>query len=217
MKLSTRYLLLWLAASPMTMAATYEVEPNNQMATANPIAKSKTITAQLYSAEDQDWFKYTVGYGAKKSITAHLVCDFPKAVATTPLYTIGFYNSAGALQSSYAITNKQCSRKNFRLTMYTPTAGSYYLSISPPSANKSVNTNYRLRIGNSIAVGGSGGACSSKGGLVQWPLDVSPFVMETNQYFYCGYEIIATCHPWVWGCRDDGPPSNNYEGPPSGH
>jgi hypothetical protein len=217
-------------------AMNFEVEPNNLIGQANPLQRNKTTTAQLYSAEDVDWFKYTVKPKAKKSIKAHLVCDFPRSsrittnfgTAPVPLYTIGFYNAAGALQSSYSVTNAQCGQKNFKFVMYTPTAGDYYLSVSPATQNEAANTNYKLRVGSSIATGNSV-ACANKGGLVKWPLPVTPADLVENRYFYCGYEEIVHCKPWVWGCRDDGNPpltryylndQGEYESvltPPSGH
>jgi len=222
-------LILLLCAAPVAGAEpvrpkaqplAIEIEGNDTVEQANPIGRNKTLTAQLSDLEDQDWFVYTVRPHTPRRIKAQLSCKQAQ-LALPPneqgrvhtLYVLSFYNPSMALQSRYAINDRQCERKGLRFALNVPVPGDYYLSVS--GGDWPVTTDYKLRLGAPIPVS-SVPPCADRGGLVKWPLQVS--ITPENRNFYCGREpVIAFCHPYVWGCLFDGPPPEGYTGPPSGH
>jgi hypothetical protein len=104
-----------------------EQEPNNNSASANALTLGTSMTGQLATSTDVDWYRFTTTSAGTLSI----VLDVPTS-STLDYFRVGLYDAtSGALMNSY-LTG---SDKTFQTAV--PGAGSYFLAIDVPSYNYS--------------------------------------------------------------------------------
>jgi Ca2+-binding RTX toxin-like protein len=102
--------------------AGYETESNDSGATANQLSSGSSMSGQLSSSSDLDWYKLTVA--APGVITVAL--DVPTNSTFSDYFGLSFYNTSGALQNSYTTGVDGTYRFS------ASAAGTYYLLMNAP-------------------------------------------------------------------------------------
>jgi hypothetical protein len=116
----TRHLLAlaaFVAATSLSWAQVFEIEPNNSVAQANPLANGVAIRGQLSSFSDADWFAIIV------PAPGGLTVNFSKQQGAV----ITVQTSSGTTVASYGTLdsmNGQLTR-----TVGAPAAGTYYIKV----------------------------------------------------------------------------------------
>jgi len=115
-----------------------EMEPNDGMLEAYPLPSDSSVTAQLSSMYDEDWFSITTdGASAGRVTSVYMSCAAGTSGsngANDPLFLVSAYDPSGTLQSSYQVGAARCTRSGgFRFGINTPAAGNYYVVVSAPT------------------------------------------------------------------------------------
>jgi hypothetical protein len=119
-----------LTLSLSSKTDTVEIEPNNVLATANALTPTVTMTGQLLSELDLDYYKVTAtGSGAISIAVATSNANIFKAG-----WSVSILDSAGAvLASANCIT---CSQS---INAGIPVAGTYFVLVQPPAGTTALN------------------------------------------------------------------------------
>ena len=114
--------------------AGFESEPNSTSTTADALTLGTSMTGQLASYTDIDWYRFTTTSAGSLSI----VLDVPTST-TSEYFRVGLYDAiTGALMNSYSTG----SDKTFQTAV--PAAGSYYLAIDAPYSYNYSGGNYSV-------------------------------------------------------------------------
>lgn len=110
-----------------------EAEPNDGRVEATPIPGDAAVIGQLSSMSDQDW--YVVDYSGAGGPSGNLPVYFNCAGSQAGAYfLVAWFDPSGVLQSSYEITQPECSVSGgYRFKMTTPVSGKYYVVVGPPT------------------------------------------------------------------------------------
>jgi Ca2+-binding RTX toxin-like protein len=106
--------------------AGFESEPNNASTTADALTLGTSMTGQLSTSTDEDFYKITVSSAG----TFSLIFDVPTN-SSSEYFRLGLYDSAGNLLSLFS------TGVDKTYTAAAPAAGTYYLAIDVPSYNYS--------------------------------------------------------------------------------
>jgi hypothetical protein len=116
--------------------AGFESEPNSTSSTADALTLGTSMTGQLSTSTDEDFYKITVSSAG----TFSLIFDVPTNTSSE-YFRIGLYDSAGGLLSLFS------TGVDKTYTAAAPAAGTYYLAVDSPSyyysgASYSVTANH---------------------------------------------------------------------------
>ena len=100
-----------------------EQEPNNNSSTANALTLGTSMTGQLASSTDIDWYRFTTTSAGVLSF----VFDVPTNTSTE-YFRLGLYDTAGVLLSLFS------TGVDKTYTASAPAAGTYYLAVDVPSS-----------------------------------------------------------------------------------
>lgn len=116
------------------------VEPNDGKIEAYPLISGTSVSDQLASMYDTDWFYIESDnlVNVSRKIPFYFTCSGQNGV-----YNLSAYDEIGVLQQSFTISASQCSGTGgFTFTVNTPVTGRYYFVVSPPTyADLSNNAN----------------------------------------------------------------------------
>lgn len=109
-----------------------ELEPNDGMVEAYPLTSGTSVTAQLSSMYDQDWFSIDndITRNSTKKISFYFNC---KGQIGT-VYILSAYDALGVLQSNYEVKAEQCNGPGgYSFTIDAPVTARYYFVVSSPT------------------------------------------------------------------------------------
>jgi len=119
---------------------TVEVEPNNTPATANTLTSAITMTGQLLSNADLDYYKVTAtGPGAISVAVA----------ATSSFSNVGGWSISILDSTSTVLASANCNTCSNNINAGITTAGTYYVLVQAPSGTSSANNstqNYTINV-----------------------------------------------------------------------
>jgi hypothetical protein len=110
-----------------------DLEPNDRQVDAYPIPADQSVTSQLSTVSDQDWFSINknAGQDLTKPTTIFFKCSEPEN--STASFLLSALNPQGILQNSYTVSASQCrGSTGFEFKINTPTPGTYYVKVAAP-------------------------------------------------------------------------------------
>ena len=119
---------------------TVEVEPNNSPATANTLTPAITMTGQLLSNADLDYYKVTAAGPGTISVAITATSSFSNVGG----WSISILDSASAVLASV-----NCNTCAQTINAGITTAGTYYVLVQAPSGTSSANNsmqNYTINV-----------------------------------------------------------------------
>jgi hypothetical protein len=122
------------AANPGRTRQEGELEPNDRLVDAYPIADAAVVTSQLAAIDDLDLFYIDVDTtrNATGTTPIYFFCKVP--ADSTGLFRVSALNSQGTVQNSYDVSAAQCAADGgFRFELNTPVSGRYYVSVAGPA------------------------------------------------------------------------------------
>jgi hypothetical protein len=102
---------------------TTEQESNNNSSLANALTLGRSMTGQLASSTDKDWYRFTTTSAG----VLNIVFDVPTS-SSIEYFRLGLYDSAGVLLSLFS------TGVDKTYTASAPAAGTYYLSVDAPNS-----------------------------------------------------------------------------------
>lgn len=166
-----------------------DLEPNEKQIDAYPLPKGDSVTAQLATNTDLDWFY--IDYVADDTTTGVSNVSFECKGQTTGIWELATYNPQNVPQSSYTITAAQCSATGgFKFVLNTPISGKYYLLVNTQASTVATTFNqadYILRWAPVTRSGSSG----SEGTVTRLPGELEPNENTTNAVQLTSTEAIV--------------------------
>lgn len=135
-----------------------ELEPNDGMAEAYPLAAGKATASQLASMYDQDWFYFdTTTAGGVDKLPFTFTCP---NVPDNTVYILSTYNVNGVRQSNYELTGDRCTGTGgFTFTLDTPVMSKYFVSVTSPTYTENdvfTQSDYTLQVNPNVQSGTPG-------------------------------------------------------------
>ncbi len=130
-------------SASVAFAASFENESNNSRDTANTISTNSSISGNISSKNDVDWYKFTISQKGYFYVTF----DHTLLSSSSNYWRIYLYNSSGnsidGVSDSYfgVDGNANCTTNTFGVS-----PGTYYIKISPYSSSYWSSKNYTLRV-----------------------------------------------------------------------
>lgn len=205
--------LLWVfVLSSWTLTASagvaYEAEYNNDLMAANDLAIKQTMIGQLWSKDDQDWFRIK-NHPVGGKLPVYLNCSFINLSVNNP-FVLSFYNASNQVQTLHRVYRADCVNRSYKMTLSFPDDQDYYLVVS--AGGNYVDNNYTLRVGAPVALG-SPQYCPTGQNLVKKyrvAPDGAPSLTDPNGtsewqawfHEYCpGYINPSACRPYTYVCN----------------
>lgn len=124
---------------------TWETEPNDKKAEANPIEENTVYTGTIMDGTDNDFYKLTLDEAKVLNI------DFEHDTTDDSgvYWIVGLYESDGTtLINSFSVSGNQAAVKNTSIAL---AAGTYYLKVSPRNEYNYLSTEYYLTVNSKIS------------------------------------------------------------------
>ena len=171
-------------------AATGESESNNTVATANTISVNTTISGNLSSSSDVDWYKFTISNNGYIDIEFnHTLLSSGSNYWTITLYDETGVNTVDGSDSYFRVVGNANGKSN----RFGLSSGTYYVKISPyshsgndynfivnytSSSDWETEKNNSMETADSISVNKTYNGSISSGGDVDW----YKFTISNNGY-----------------------------------
>ncbi len=117
----------------------FEYENNDTSATSNSVLIGASVQGQLDSGLEEDWFSYSVDAAGFIKIAF----DAPEISSASDTFSVKLYDSKSTQLNGFFTSSDQ------NWTVYVPSAGKYFVSISSAKSSEYIDSSYNLNVSNS--------------------------------------------------------------------
>jgi hypothetical protein len=150
-----------------------EMEPNDGVTDAFPLPADSSVTGQLSSMWDEDWFYIRTGGASEGRVTSvYMSCSAGSPGSNglnDPLFLVSTYAPNGNLQSSYQVGAARCiTDGGFKFSINTPADGDYYVAVTAPTYNENARySDLDYKLSQFFQINEGGGSSGSFTGTIR--------------------------------------------------